>query len=891
MKNIHIFDNQKKQYNSRLNRTFCQLFRTVYQNYICNLKKKLLIVLFVTICFSLTGTTYYVSPGGKDSNPGTISQPFFTLNKAWTVIAAGDIIYMRGGIYSYTSQQNLTGKNGNSGNLIKVWAYPGEVPIISRAATWTFSNNHAGIYFRGNYCHFKGLKITGFVQKDTYVWMGLYGQNFNNCIFELLDIYNNGLGSYMTGTCTGNSIINCDWHDNYDPLTNGDKYGNADGLNFENITPGGSNIINGCRFWNNSDDGLDLYNNASYLLIENCWSWGNGYREDRRTLGGDGDGFKLGGETQTQTGLLRTVRNCISFDNKEWAFNENGAASDMELYNNTSYNNGYSNGWSGGFHLNYPGIAYNIKNNISYKNIPSLTDFTVKTKIDHNSWNSGLTVSSSDFLSLDSTGVSGARGTNGELPVLYFLKLASGSALIDAGVDVGIPYDGNSPDLGAFEFQTSEPAPLPRYISSVIEDATPTLLEMTYDLTLNNLIVPSASAFSVQVNSVSTTVIAAAISGNKVQITLPGPAKFGDIITVSYTEPASNPLQTTSGGIAQDISTSPVTNNCKNVNIIKLPPVVVINSPKTVYAGFINEIDATATYDPNNDPLVAEWVVPNDVPVSTVSGLKTHFLAPVVDNPIKVDFQLKVSNGDTLLLNNITNTILPYKPELNAVTITNVEASDFQLQDYPYNILDGNTLTKWSSNGDNKWLYLKFAEPFKISHIELAFLRGQQFESYFDIYASKDDLIWDPILTGIASCNFSGERQIFDFPSERNNTEYLYLKYIGHGNSLNSWNYISEFKVFGSPVQNSGTGTSEKRKVIIYPNPASDFLNISIKDPVMKADMLRIVDISGKIVSEKVLNPIIKNVQIPIKLRPGTYYIDLAFDNITLLAQKIIVIK
>ena len=173
----------------------------------------------------------------------------------------------------------------------------------------------------------------------------------------------------------------------------------------------------------------------------------------------------------------------------------------------------------------------------------------------------------------------------------------------------------------------------------------------------------------------------------------------------------------------------------------------------------------------------------------------------------------------------------------------------------------------------------------------MAFLRGQQFESYFDIYASKDDLIWDPILTGIASCNFSGERQIFDFPSERNNTEYLYLKYIGHGNSLNSWNYISEFKVFGSPVQNSGTGTSEKRKVIIYPNPASDFLNISIKDPVMKADMLRIVDISGKIVSEKVLNPIIKNVQIPIKLRPGTYYIDLAFDNITLLAQKIIVIK
>lgn len=865
------------------------MFRTDRQNYLYPLKKKLFSLLLIPVCFSLHATTYYVSPGGKDSNAGTLSQPFFSLNKAWTIVSAGDIIYMRGGVYSYTSQQNLTGKNGTSGNLIKIWAYPGEVPVITRATSWTWSSYHAGIYFSGNYCHFKGLKITGFVQKDTYVWMGLYCRDFNNCIFEFLDIYNNGLGSYMTGSCTGNSIINCDWHDNYDPLTNDDEYGNADGLNFENITRGGSNIINGCRFWNNSDDGLDLFNNASYLLIENCWAWGNGYREDQRTLGGNGDGFKLGGENQTETGLLRTVRNCLSFDNKEWAFNENGAASDMELFNNTAYKNGYANGWSGGLHLNYSGVAYNIKNNISYKNIPTSTDFTVKTNIDHNSWNGSLTVSDADFLSLDSTGVSGTRGTNGELPVLFFLKLASGSDLINAGVDVGIPYDGNSPDLGAYEVQTSEPAPLPEYISSVVENTTPSLLELTYDLILNDLKLPSSSAFSVRVNSFPRTVNDVAISGNKVQLTLASPIIYGDIITVSYTKPASNPLQTISGGIAQVFGASPVSNNCKNINAIKLPPVVVINSPKTVFAGFINEIDATATYDPNNDPLVAEWVVPKDVPVSTVKGLKTHFLAPVVDNPRKVDFQLKVSNGDTLLSNNVTNTVLPYKPELAAARITHISASDFHSPDIPVNILDGNTLTKWSTNGYNKWLFLKLAVPFKISHIELAFLHGQQFESYFDVYVSNDSLIWEPVLTGIASCSFSGERQIFDFPSGSNNTEYSYIKYIGHGNSVNAWNYISEFKVFGTPSKASGSGTADKRKVIIYPNPASDFINISIADPSMQANLVRMISLSGETVIEKEFNPVINTIQFPVHLKSGVYFVSLFLGNTVMSAQKILI--
>ncbi len=59
-----------------------------------------------------------------------------------------------------------------------------------------------------------------------------------------------------------------------------------------------------------------------------------------------------------------------------------------------------------------------------------------------NSWNQppGITVSDADFLSLDPLDLEGD-----------FLRLAPGAPEIDAGQDVGLPFSGAAPDLGAFE--------------------------------------------------------------------------------------------------------------------------------------------------------------------------------------------------------------------------------------------------------------------------------------------------------------------------------------------------------------------------------------------------------------------------------------------------------
>jgi hypothetical protein len=44
------------------------------------------------------------------------------------------------------------------------------------------------------------------------------------------------------------------------------------------------------------------------------------------------------------------------------------------------------------------------------------------------------------------------------LPVIDFLKLAPGSHLIDAGVNVGLPFNGVAPDVGWFESGIVAPA-------------------------------------------------------------------------------------------------------------------------------------------------------------------------------------------------------------------------------------------------------------------------------------------------------------------------------------------------------------------------------------------------------------------------------------------------
>ena len=74
------------------------------------------------------------------------------------------------------------------------------------------------------------------------------------------------------------------------------------------------------------------------------------------------------------------------------------------------------------------------------------------TDISSNGWQNGITTNASDFITIDIDLLASPRNEDGSLPNIDFLKLVTGSDLIDAGEDVGLPFNGTAPDIGAFEF-------------------------------------------------------------------------------------------------------------------------------------------------------------------------------------------------------------------------------------------------------------------------------------------------------------------------------------------------------------------------------------------------------------------------------------------------------
>jgi hypothetical protein len=280
-------------------------------------------------------------------------------------------------------------------------------------------------------------------------------------------------------------------------------------------------------------------------------------------------------------------------------------------------------------------------------------------------------------------------------------------------------------------------------------------------------------------------------------------------------------------------------------------------------------------------------VTPSNISVSSASGSKIRFLSPVVNTSQKIEFTLQVSDGKTTQSKTIPITIIPYKTELEYSDVINIEASSFQPPYYPYNILDGNIGTMWSANGDEQWLIMELKELFSIQHVKIAFQPGQKTESYFDVFGSEDKVTWEPILTKSASCGFSGDLQVFDFPASKSLVEYKYIKLVGHSNSADSWNHISEFKVFGYRHRNPGS--YEEQPVKMYPNPARESVNIRIDDSTLKLNFIRVVTLTGKVVFEKKVEPEIKDFQIPITFRQGIYIVQMGSGDLTVFTQKLVV--
>jgi hypothetical protein len=414
------------------------------------------------------GATYYVAPTGNDSAAGTQAAPWATIARAQTAVRAGDTVYLRGGTYAYTKANSACAdqtarvdavtlnKSGASGTPIRYWAFPGERPIFdfSRVAD---NCRIKGFDVTGSWIHLRGLEITGVKQNNTLnaeSW-GVWISGSNNTFDELNVHHIMGTGLFVNGG-GGNLVLNSDSHDNYDANSSDGPGENADGFGAHYMRAGtASNVFRGCRAWWNADDGFDLIDAYSPVTIETSWAWLNGYRPGTTSSAGNGNGFKAGGYggDYDAAAVKHTVRFSVAFNNKAAGFYANHHPVANDFFNNTSYGNHPDYNMLGVDANNNAVGRGNLRNNVAYTG--TLTSNMSGTNSSSNSWDLGITLSNSQFQSVSTSGWDGPRRSDGSLPVLAHLRPTANSVLIDRGVNVGLPFTGTAPDLGAFEKSTT----------------------------------------------------------------------------------------------------------------------------------------------------------------------------------------------------------------------------------------------------------------------------------------------------------------------------------------------------------------------------------------------------------------------------------------------------
>lgn len=403
-------------------------------------KQILLIIPLICISMQTFGTTYYVALEGSDSAPGTFAQPFAKISMAVGLVSPGDTIMVRGGRYDLLNLITIS-SSGTSESYCTLMAYPEEHPILDFSSQ-DLGGSNRGIKLSGSYWRIEGLDITGAGDNGMKIDGGSYNEILNCAFYR-----NRDSGLQMGNGASYNRVINCDSYYNADPP----DYGDADGFAAK-LDVGIENYFYGCRAWKNCDDGWDGYmrgaDNVS-TIIENSWAFENGYLEDGTDPGpsANGNGFKLGGSDNK---LLRhdyRLTNCLAFKNKSKGFDQNSNMGTMILLNCTGHNN------LGNNYSLYKELAAGeeavIKNCAVLGEPGAIGDFVVQQA---NSWLGIATVAADDFVSIDDESAYGPRQADGSLPEIPYMYLVENSDMIDAGVSVGLPFEGMAPDLGCFEF-------------------------------------------------------------------------------------------------------------------------------------------------------------------------------------------------------------------------------------------------------------------------------------------------------------------------------------------------------------------------------------------------------------------------------------------------------
>jgi hypothetical protein len=366
---------------------------------------------------------YYVATaanGGSDSNPGTISQPFLTINKATSVMTSGQLCYVRAGTFAERITSLASG-GGSWATATRIFGYPSESVTIQPGSGSACINFDS---VTENWLHFKNLILDAVNITSGVPAVKLRGTNVHHVRLEDIEAKNApGLGSGVLVNAPSHhcEIIGGRYHDNGLIVENSAAYG----MYIESA----DNLIDGCEVDANGGYGIHIYSStggADNNVVRRCRVHNNSVTAI----------FARSGITaQNGTGTL-IYSNLIYDEPGEAGIYISSGAVSVKIYHNTVYSNTAS-----GIKLRNACDLTEIINNITFSN---------GTNIDR----SGDTnTTQSNNVTTDPSFVDGATPP-------YNFHLQSGSAARNVGTNlqatVPTDYDGVAhdtvPDVGAYEF-------------------------------------------------------------------------------------------------------------------------------------------------------------------------------------------------------------------------------------------------------------------------------------------------------------------------------------------------------------------------------------------------------------------------------------------------------
>ncbi len=173
--------------------------------------KKVTVFFAFVLCYNAFARDIYVAKDGDDANPGTMESPYLTLGKAASEAVAGDIVYIREGVY----EEILSPVNsGTAGSPIIFQSFPGEKVVISAMEALSGWIQDSGSIYKTT-ISFNSLGQENFVVNDkTPLNLARWPNKTTNNPFVLNSIRNTGGsdGDVINGAyLTESSIPAIDW--------------------------------------------------------------------------------------------------------------------------------------------------------------------------------------------------------------------------------------------------------------------------------------------------------------------------------------------------------------------------------------------------------------------------------------------------------------------------------------------------------------------------------------------------------------------------------------------------------------------------------------------------------------------------------------------------------